>query len=71
MSIDLVDVFPRPSEPHASVPADEGYVLLGQTSAFTDALGFADISGLIVTAAPGKYLLKLSVPEHEQVPLNS
>lgn len=46
-------------------------VLLGQADAFTDSSGFANFSSLIVSASPGDYLLHVSVPQYDQVPLPS
>ena len=61
MNISNVTFFSQPAAP----------VLLGQADAFTDPFGFANFSGLIVSASPGDYLLQLSVPQYDQVPLHS
>ena len=52
--------------PEAAAP-----VLLGQADAFTDSSGFANFSSLIVSASPGDYLLHVSAPQYNQVPLHS
>ena len=42
-------------------------VLLGQADAFTDAVGSANFTSLILSAAPGAYMLLVSVPGALQV----
>ena len=50
-------------------PADADLVpyFEGQADGLTNASGIASFDGLILRAAPGKYKLLLSLPDHPQV----